>query len=926
MLESGEQGLSAVANLSMNADRRSAAFLEYQGTQALRRGDFALARRVLEDAVAIKRRLLRCDSPELGASLNNLGVVIAELGDFGTAITVLNDALTIQRQAFGEYHPEVAGILNNIAGAYEGLGDYIAARRRYELSLSIKRQVHGEHDPEIAYNLYNLGNISRYLGDFVGAITAYNEALTICQHGPSADHSFAGRILNGLGAAYHLIGDQGYARHYYDAALLTWRLDAAPNPRDVSTTLVNLGILSTDTGNFGEGKCLIAEALAIARRTLGDWHPRIAMMLLNLARVSSALLAYPAAEQHCREALEIQTRAFGRHHPDIGHTRIELARALAMARKSVEEAIDVFREAVEIGDWQLDQVLGAGSERQRLAFVMKIQSDVHGLVSLALDYGGERPELIAEALDLALRRKAIVFDVLGLDAAARRASQDDVVASAFGQLRAARERLVGAWFMPVEKAFSTQQLRTLEIEVEQREAYLTEVLKISERQVVPTCNRYSIASHLPPETALIEFVAVNRYHYISRQSGDVYTPLHYAAFVLHPNGDNALIDLGAALPIIENLRRLRSALRDPAPGPDAATGPAEPAGVSLWRRLIDPLRPFLGSTTRLIIAPDDALAQLPFEILVSPQGEWACETYCISYVTTGRDILRWLPPARPSEPPLVVGDPDFSLGLKSPMPSLQEAGTLDHPSPRIADLEQPFRPLPGTRDEATAVCRLIGPDAELLVGAEAAERRVKDKCCGSHGSAPQLIHLATHGFFLTDQGLADRTPANRAGGLTFEPQQTFENPLLRSGIALAGAETWRLGETPPPDAEDGLLTALDIASFDLEGTELVILSACGTGLGPIHRGEGVFGLQRAFLLAGARSVVMSLWDADDRETAQLMSAFYSHLKRGMNKADALRRAQAELRRDLPDPYFCGAFILIGDPSPIKWERNSLGCS
>ncbi|WP_433307541.1 CHAT domain-containing protein [Actinoplanes sp. CA-030573] len=144
----------------------------------------------------------------------------------------------------------------------------------------------------------------------------------------------------------------------------------------------------------------------------------------------------------------------------------------------------------------------------------------------------------------------------------------------------------------------------------------------------------------------------------------------------------------------------------------------------------------------------------------------------------------------------------------------------------------------------------------------------------------------------------------------------MENPLLRSGLALAGANTWLNGGTPPEDAEDGLLTAADVAGLDLQGTELVVLSACQTGLGEIRTGEGVFGLRRAFVLAGARTLVMSLWSIPDEETALLMRMFYRGMLAGAPRAQALREAQLRLQATRPDPFYWGAFICQGDPGPI----------
>ncbi len=184
--------------------------------------------------------------------------------------------------------------------------------------------------------------------------------------------------------------------------------------------------------------------------------------------------------------------------------------------------------------------------------------------------------------------------------------------------------------------------------------------------------------------------------------------------------------------------------------------------------------------------------------------------------------------------------------------------------------------------------------------------------------SPWILHLATHGFFLADQhrdpnqarAWTSSSDLGRLSGLR------LENPLLRSGLVLAGGNTWLKKGPLPPEAEDGLLTAEDVTGMDLLDTELVVLSACNTGLGEIRTGEGVFGLRRAFVLAGAKTLVMSLWKVPDKETCELMEDFYRRILAGEPRAEALRNAQLAMKAKYPHPFFWGAFICQGNPGPI----------
>jgi CHAT domain-containing protein len=222
----------------------------------------------------------------------------------------------------------------------------------------------------------------------------------------------------------------------------------------------------------------------------------------------------------------------------------------------------------------------------------------------------------------------------------------------------------------------------------------------------------------------------------------------------------------------------------------------------------------------------------------------------------------------------------------------------------------PFDRLPGTGAEGAAIASTLG--VRPLLGAEALESVLK----GSR--SPSVLHLATHGFFLPDP--PSREPAG--GGQSPRLGATLENPLLRSGLALAGANTWLAGNALPPEAEDGILNAEDVSGLDLSSTALVVLSACETGVGAVHVGEGVFGLRRVFAVAGARTLVMSLWKVPDLQTQALMIDFYRRLARGESRLDALREAQLSLKAVCPDLFFWGAFICQGDPGPVQLESRA----
>jgi CHAT domain-containing protein len=336
----------------------------------------------------------------------------------------------------------------------------------------------------------------------------------------------------------------------------------------------------------------------------------------------------------------------------------------------------------------------------------------------------------------------------------------------------------------------------------------------------------------------------------------------------------------------------------------------------LYERVFHPLVDNLGTAKNIFISPDGSLNLIPFEVLQTPKGKFLVEDYTFNYISAGRDLLGFTNDPSPGGKCLLMGAPDFdstSIGK----PTHQVASFFQ----RSADLgELSFVPLPHAKDELDAIGTILGPERSVIyTGKDALEERLFD------AGHPSIIHLATHGFFLGDHELEGAGRGFQMTELASPAMQShtqingkfdFENPLLRSGILLAGAKRSLTEGCNGP--HDGIVTAEKILGMNLHRTEMVVLSACDTGLGEVKSGEGVFGLRRAFTQAGAKSLVMSLWKVPDRETKELMVEFYRNIKSGtMNRCQALRQAilkEKEIVRERyghDNPRYWGAFVFMG---------------
>lgn len=411
-----------------------------------------------------------------------------------------------------------------------------------------------------------------------------------------------------------------------------------------------------------------------------------------------------------------------------------------------------------------------------------------------------------------------------------------------------------------------------------------------------------LRAKLSPTTVFVDMARFPVFDFTAKQ----WQKPRYAAWIIPPQGkgDVQLVDLGEAEAIEQLVEQTRKALSESArtivqigePEASAAFGKVLQA---LSAKVLHPLDKGLAKYENWIVSPDGALWLLPWNALLLPDGKFAVENHRICQVVSGRDLVQELPQTK-SEAAAVFADPDHDLPPHKVMElagvqdkkgkgELRSAGAARNVMPRVPAL-------PGTALEAEAIKpkmkQWLGAEARIFLGGRASEAHVKAV------KNPRVLHLATHGYFLSDQEAAKN-------GLTV-------NALLRCGLLLAGCNKSAAAKA---GEEDGILTGLEIVGMNLSGCELVVLSSDQTALGDVHPGEGVEGLRQAFQFAGAKAVLASLWSVPDRETALLMNAFYGELAKGRSQAEALRQAQLQriaARRDqfgAAHPFYWSAFAL-----------------
>ena len=895
------------------------------------------------------------DSEELLPCLTGMAAVSSALGIHGSAEDVHRRALGIEEKRLGPDDPVVARRLHSLAATLSDQSKYAEAEQCQDRALEIWEKALGPNDAQVSHSLMALGSLYDAQGKWEESKAAFVRALEIREQVLGVDHLLVATCLDTL-AAWMITQEQSsLAQPLLRRALTIMEGAHGPNHIDLCTILGRLALTYTIQGDYDSAGQFIRRSLVIAREEHPNDHPMLAPLFRSWAKNRVLKNQLAVAEMTAKQALRIDEEFFGPDHPRVASSLFLLSHIHVLSSRP-DTALSLYKRGLFINLETMEKVFPSSSEQEKFWFLRNLSGNLdifYSLVSRKLLRSSEAARALFE---VALRSKGLVLDALSRERLALLSSEgeDQPSAEVAIQLQVNASRLASMTLASPGglSADMTSRLGRLKAERDSLEEVLS---RLSNAYAADRKSRHAdaeqVARALEPGSALVEYVGYNYFDFdtISRKLlplglGTFGGDHRYLAIVL-PAGEKAspiLIDLGSGQAVDEVVRDFRREIENSVSsisdvGEAAAERQLMEKGKRVYELIFAPLRQAIGDHTVLYLAPDGELNLVPFGVLPDGQGDYLAETYQFNYLSSGRDLLRFGSEKAEGKGVAVMADPDYNLNLASKEDIAGRAGdrqtsALRSGGQRSLDLAQvEWDHLPGTRKEAEMVARtLSGQQVQLYLGDRALESAVKDQ------RGPRILHLATHGFFLDQQVWPEWSAGEEARGLKVvssssdqvsapdsqhkAPSQagTIENPLLRSGLVFAGAN--RLGQEQLGDAvDDGILTALEVSGIPLWGTDLVVLSACETGLGETKRGEGVFGLRRAFQLAGARTVVMSLWSVPDEETSMLMSGFYDRLRKDLGKSKALQEASLALMRERQEkggsshPYYWGAFICVGEP-------------
>ena len=856
-----------------------------------------------EMSVVLRKSVLGENHPNCASSLNNLAELYRKIDDYSRAEQYYLESLKICKVAFGENHPDYATCINNLGSLYQDMGEYSKAEQYYLESLKIIKEILGENHTNYAGVLNNLGSLYNSMGDYSHAEQCYLESMNIHKSLLGESHSKYAASLNNLGRLYNSKGEYSKAEQYFLESLKIIKSVLGENHPDYAVSLNNLGSLYHDMGEYSKAEQYFLESLRISKTVLGENHPDCATFLNNLGGLYNSKGEYSKAEQYFLESLKIIKSVLGENHPDYAVSLNNLG-GLYNNMGDYSKAEKPFLQCRQIYTNSFIQSTNFMSEKQRNLYWHSIQSVfTYSYPLFAYHYYNTKPSIATFAYNNELFAKGLL---LSSSNAIKRSIIDS-----------GDTDLISRWN---ELTTKKQQIMALE-EKEPQSAYLTQIREEAEqleKEITRSSAAYrenmrqwniswdSVKAALKPNQVAIEYMRAP----LNKDS------TMYCALLLRDTCSYPIM-----IPLFEE--KEVAALLNTSNGDTAqinSTYIYNKNGKLLSQHIWNKVKAYIKEGEDIYFSPTGILHQIAIENLPYDENHTMGEIYNIQRLSSTRDLVLHKQSISPTSAALFGGinydatPEDLYTNRVKPIEDEEDKQT---DNTLIADnaKRDSKGPLPGTKIEVREIDKVL-TEANVHVQRDTAEIATEEAFMALSGKHKHIIHLATHGFYWQDSTAQnEKYFTQRAIAMDNTNVPMSIDPLERCGLLFAGANTALKGKGKRLEeygVQDGVLTAKEISTMDLRDAELVVLSACETGLGDIT-GDGVFGLQRAFKMAGAKTIIMSLWKVDDNATQLLMSEFYKNWvtsKGKLSKREAFRKAQNAVRLQYSNPVYWAGFIIL----------------
>ncbi|MEO5365510.1 MAG: CHAT domain-containing protein [Magnetococcus sp. WYHC-3] len=872
-------------------------------------GQFAEAERLMDEVVAWESQEFGPTHHRTLASLSDLGGVQRQAGRLPEAEEALTRALEGYLSTLGTDHPATLAARNNLGLLLETRGFFDQAEPHLRDGLAAATRVLGAEHPDTLAYTNNLALLYEAQGRFDDAGELYETAIAALSVRVGADHADTLALVNNLAYLHLLRQAPGVAQPLFARVLQGWTTQlGADHPRTLKAAN-NLGRTLHLAGQLEPARELLDATLEKRRALLGADHIDTIRSLIDSARLASARQDIPRARALADEARERAQRVLGPQHPmtfEALTAQADLARQTARIDDELALRQEIFNRRTQF----LDRMLWATGEDARQGYIQLYRPELDAYLALLARLPATQAAPLA--LEVAMRRKGLLLSVSSAIVQTARLSDDPAVGAIARELTTTRKTLAQRLLAgPNPGEDLPTVLRKMEQRIDELEFRLGQAsLRFRKSRESPQLE--TLVQRLPETAALVDFMIF--------QDGTETRLL--AALLIKREGD---IKQGfVAYPDMKPINALIDEFRKLIQDPDSNDDEVIELGQALYEPLWEPFAAQLEGIEDVYVVPDGLLHITPIGALADAEGNRLVQVLDLHYLTSSRDLLPdGAPPAQGGV--LILAGPQYDsnrvvtaakqaeINQRRSMrssASFRSSLGMRGLSRGLRGLQ--FDPLPGAEQEGeliTGVTRKSGQKSTVYLRADAEEALLRQRT-----QAPEVLHIATHGFFLKEDDTLKKRLLRLERGAEITIPPPSDNPLLRAGLAFSGINTNAqfLGEIDSDN--DGVLTAMEVLSLDLTGTRLAVLSACETGLGEVHQSEGIYGLRRAFQEAGVRSVINSLWEVSDDGTQALMTEFYRRMLKGDSPQKAMRGAQLALMKN-PQwdyPYIWSAFFLVGE--------------
>jgi CHAT domain-containing protein/Flp pilus assembly protein TadD len=832
--------------------------------------------------------------PKYANALNNLGLLCAKMGNYTKAEAYFLQALEIRKSVSSEQHLNYAAGLQNLGIVYKEMGDYSKAEACYLKALKITKFVSGEKHPNYAAVLQNLGSLYANCGDYSKAEAYFLRALEIRKSVLGERHPDYANTLNALGVVYKNRSDYSKAEACLLQALEIRKSVLGEQHPDCAITLNNLGVLYSDMSDFSKSEAYFLRALEIRKSVLGERHPDCASTLNSLGVVYKVMGDYSKAETNYLQALEITKSVLDEQHPSCAFELNNLG-VLYREMGDYSKAEIYYLQASQLQKNNFLTSLHFMTEQQRQHYWNTMQKKFTNTYPNFSYLCCEMNHSISTfAYDNELFTKGLLLNSSNAIARSIQESNDTALINAFDQLKYMRQMILHLQ----EKEPQSPHIVEYTERAEQIEKEITKSsVAYRDNQAIWQITWNSVRKHLQKGQVAIEYMVAplnkdsTMYCALLLRRNSKYPELiplfeeKDVQSILNVNTENNLYDY-------DSYGRQISSL--------------------VWSKVLPKIKK--GET--IYFAPSGLLHQLAIEALPYDSTHTMSDVHNMVRLSSTREIVL-NQSSNVHSTATLYGGIQYNMEADELLAESEAYSTMNLLASRGIDSDTLNRGsvkyLAGTKREVENINRMLR-DYHLQVRLFTSTAANEESFKALSGTHQNILHIATHGFFWPDSTAKKKDFfAERMMRMGDDaPAEKIIDPLSRCGLLFAGANLALQGHSNelPEGVQDGILTAKEISLLDLRDADLVVLSACETGKGEIS-GDGVFGLQRAFKMAGVQTIIMSLWPVNDSATQMLMTEFYRNwIVLGQPKRTAFRNAQNAVREEFEEPVYWAGFIML----------------